>query len=108
MLEAKLARVIDGDTIEVTATLRVRLDFIDAPETKGAEKVEGLKTKAWLQNRLKQGDTVGLDIKKFDMYDRSLAVVYKEGVNVNGELLRLRLAEVYTVGLHNDGKIDVL
>jgi micrococcal nuclease len=108
MLKATMTRVIDGDTIEVTSTFHVRLDFIDAPETKGAEKPEGLKAKAGLQEILKPGDAVELDIKKMDMYDRPLSVVYKDGVNINGELLRKGFVEVYSPAGHNDGKVDVI
>jgi micrococcal nuclease len=108
MLRATMNRVIDGDTIEVTATFHVRLDFIDAPETKGAEKEAGLKAKAGLQEMLQPGDAIELDIKKVDMYDRPLSVVYKGATNINGELLRKGFAEVYSPAAHNDGKIDVI
>lgn len=106
MLKATMNRVIDGDTIEVTLTTHIRLDFIDAPETKGVEKPLGLITKEWLQEQLKSGDAIDLDIKKMDPYDRPLAVVYKNGLNLNGELLRKGLAEVYTPANHNNGKVD--
>jgi endonuclease YncB( thermonuclease family) len=42
MIDAKVTRVVDGDTFDVTATFRVRMDFIDAPEKTGKEKTERL------------------------------------------------------------------
>lgn len=106
MLEAKCIRVVDGDTLEVEATLRVRLDFIDAPESRGSEKELGLITKKWVKEQL-EGETIHLDIKKLDMYDRFLSVVYKDGININGEMIKKKLAEIYSPKLHNDGKLDV-
>lgn len=107
MIEATVKRVIDGDTIEVEVkTLKIRLDFIDAPETRGDEKALGEKTKKWLKEKLAEGDTIMLDIKKEDMYSRMLSVVYKGDVNINGELLKKHLAEVYTPEHHNNGIID--
>jgi micrococcal nuclease len=106
MLKAKVNRVIDGDTVEVQATLKLRLDFIDTPETKGAEREAGLISKQWLIDALPPGTIIEMDIKKFDIYNRPLSVIYKEGVNVNGEMLKLKLAEVYSPANHNNGKID--
>jgi micrococcal nuclease len=106
MIKAKVLRVVDGDTVQVQIVTNLRLDFIDAPETKGAEKQQGLITKQWLIDTLPPGSLIDLDIKKFDIYDRPLSVVYKDGVNINGELLKQRLAEVYTPANHNNGKID--
>lgn len=105
MLNAKVVRVIDGDTIEVEAKLRIRMDFIDAPETRGKEKELGLKTKQWLIDLI-EGKNVDLDIKTKDMYDRFLTVIYKDGVNVNGEMVKKHLAEIYAPNKHNDGKIE--
>jgi micrococcal nuclease len=107
MIEATIVRVVDGDTIKVKVDeLDVRLDFIDAPETRGEEKELGLKTKEWLQKELKVGDKVMLDVKKEDTYGRQLSVVYKGERNINGELLKKKLAEVYTPEHHNNGIID--
>jgi micrococcal nuclease len=105
MIDAKVLRVIDGDSIEVQTKLTIRLDFINAPETKGVEKVEGILTKQWLKDRI-EGETVQLDIKTKDMYNRFLSVIYKDGVNVNGEMVEKDLAEIYSPNTHNDGKTD--
>ena len=106
MIKAHVARVIDGDTIEVTSTFRVRMDFVDAPETKGSERPQGLVTKQYVIDRL-TGKDIDLDVKCFDMYGRALAVIYLDGENINGELIKKGLVEIYSPALHNDGKLDI-
>lgn len=105
MQKVFIKRVVDGDTVEATATLKIRLDFIDAPEKTGKEKELGLVSLQWLKDRL-EGKEVEIDVKKIDMYDRFLSVIYMDGVNVNGELVKKHLAEIYAPKLHNDGKIE--
>lgn len=105
MLNAKVLRVIDGDTLEVEAKLRIRMDFIDAPETKGIEKELGLETKQWLKEMI-EGKDVQLDIKTKDRYERFLSVVYQDGININGEMVKKNLAEIYSPENHNNGKVD--
>ena len=106
MIKAKVNRVVDGDTVEVQATLKLRLDFIDAPETRGIEKEAGLVSKQWLVDALPPGTVIDMDIKTFDMYYRALTVIYKDGVNINGEMVKLKLAEIYSPANHNNGKLD--
>lgn len=105
MINAKVNKVIDGDTLEVTATFKVRMDFIDAPETKGVEKPKGDISKQWLKSRI-EGKTVQLDIKTKDIYDRFLSVVYQNGNNINGEMVKQHLAEIYSPSNHDDGQED--
>lgn len=105
MIEAYVKRVIDGDTLEVEIkTMRVRMDFIDAPETKGVEREAGLKSKEYLKKL--EGKSVNLDVKKTDMYDRFLCVVYQDNVNINAELVKKGFAELYSPVNHNNGIID--
>jgi micrococcal nuclease len=107
MIQAKILRVVDGDSIEVSIEkMSIRLDFIDAPETRGVEKEDGKVTKAWLEKQLPKGHSVKLDLKKEDVYSRFLSVVYKDGININGELLKLGLVEVYNPTNHNNGVKD--
>lgn len=105
MINAKVNRVVDGDTFDVTATFRVRMDFIDAPEKTGVEKPKGIVSFQHLRERL-EGKNVQLDVKKFDTYDRALCVVYIDDVNINGEMVKQHLAEIYSPANHNDGKED--
>lgn len=106
IIDAHVLRVIDGDTIECSIEkIKIRLDFINAPETRGTEKADGLITKEWLKERL-EGKTVQLDIKTQDMYHRFLSVVYQDDVNINGLMLSEKLVEIYNPKNYNNGKLD--
>ena len=105
MINAKVDRVVDGDTFDVTAKFRVRMDFIDAPEKTGVEKPKGVVSFQHLKERI-EGLTVKLDVKKFDTYDRALCVVYIDGENINAEMVKSDLAEIYSPRNHNNAQQD--
>lgn len=100
----KVIRVLDGDTIEVA--VKIRLNRIDSPETKGIEKEAGIISKEYLIDRL-EGKRIDLEIASNDVYRRLLSEVLIEGTNINDELLDKHLAEVYSVKNHNNGVLDV-
>lgn len=54
----------DGDTVTVTLQLQCRVRLLDcwAPEVRGSQKPEGLKSKAHLQKLIPEGSTVRLFI----------------------------------------------
>lgn len=62
--QAIVKEVYDGDTIVVTVTKEYRIRMLDcwAPEIKGIEKSEGLKSKEFLETMLKTGDEVLVEI----------------------------------------------
>ena len=101
--DAKVLRVIDGDTLEVA--VKIRFSKIDAPETKGVEKPLGMVTKEWLKERL-EGKHISLEIIANDVYHRLLADVYESSSNVGEEMLGKKLVKVYTAAQHNDGRLD--
>jgi len=91
--QVRIARVIDGDTIEIEGGARVRYIGIDAPEVYPQTGYYG--PEAWAKNReLVEGKTVTLekDVSDTDVYGRLLRYVYVNGVFVNGELVRLGCA----------------
>jgi len=96
-----VAKVLDGDTFSTTRGEKVRLLGINTPEIQhdsSPEQPFGYQAKVALQ-RLIDGKQVRLtfDKEKKDKYKRSLAHVYlRDGMWVNGELVRLGLAHVYT------------
>lgn len=102
---AKVLRVIDGDTIDVEIDVgfsifiknRLRLEGIDAPETRTrdlVEKKEGLKAKQRLIELI-EGKEVIIRTSKDEKYGRILATVYLDGVNICQQLLDENLARVY-------------
>jgi micrococcal nuclease len=92
-VSGKCYKVVDGDTIDVEGVGRVRFVGVNTPERGQA----GYKTAKDYVTSMCLGKTVGLDIdnaKNKDKYDRTLAVVYVDGVNLNQELLKKGYAEV--------------
>jgi len=97
----QVAYVYDGDTFKTTRGEKVRLLGINTPEiTHGSEpgQIMGDAATQGLKSLL-AGQTVRLafDKERRDVYGRTLAQVYlRNGTWVNGEMVRLGLAHVYT------------
>ena len=97
----KVTRVTDGDTIKIVnngTTSTIRLVGIDAPETSKKKNEPGQpysqKSTKYLAG-LVLNRTV--DIKSYgkDWYGRTLGVVFVHGLNVNLEMVKVGLSEVY-------------
>lgn len=96
----KVLKVFDGDTIKVTRVdliFKIRLVGIDSPEL----GFKGQKTQPFSQ-KAKQHLTGLLKNKKVriksygtDAYNRQLAEVFSGNKNINIEMIRAGLAEVY-------------
>ena len=106
--KAKVIKVVDGDTIDVTLDLgfdiflneRIRLHGINCPESRTsdkAEKVKGLASKAFTESKLPVGKEIVLLSKTFskEKFGRILADVIVDGVNLNEELIEEGLALVF-------------
>lgn len=105
-IEAKVARVVDGDTVKLDKKLdgsdTIRMLGVDAAESSfegKAQEPHGLAAKAFLQNFLPVGTTVQVetDMETRDRYRRWLGYVYKGETNVNAELLRQGHAVTYQI-----------
>jgi endonuclease YncB( thermonuclease family) len=97
----KCTRVTDGDTITVTQNgfkSTIRLVGIDAPE-KSRKKHEPGQPFSQVSTKYLAGMVLSKDveIKNYgtDRYGRTLGVVYVDGKNVNLEMVKAGLAEVY-------------
>jgi endonuclease YncB( thermonuclease family) len=91
--EARVVKVVDGDTLRVLLKdgeeEYVRLAGIDAPELKRG----GEGAREFLSRLCPVGSIVHLEIVGRDKYRRLLAVVYNEnGINANNKLLEENLA----------------
>lgn len=89
-----LERVSDGDTITLVSAgekIKVRFYGIDAPESK---QEYGQFCKRKLENILKNKE-IKLDIKSKDKYQRTVAIVYANGEDVNKEMVRSGCAWAY-------------
>jgi len=98
----RMSRVIDGDTFEVTTAngrkIQVDLVGIDAPEMPEKRKIKGqpFSQKAFKAlSEMIQNKPFSYRACSRVVNNRVLAVVYSEGKNVNLELLKAGLAEVY-------------
>lgn len=98
--EYKVARVIDGDTIEIEGGERVRYIGIDTPETVDPRKpVQCFGREASNKNKeLAEGKTVRLekDITDRDKYNRLLRYVYAGDAFINLELVKQGFAYSYS------------
>jgi endonuclease YncB( thermonuclease family) len=99
--EYQVSRVIDGDTIEVkkgAIKFSVRLVGIDAPEESHKKYEPG---QPFSQQSTKHLAKIALnrpaDVKSYgaDRYGRVLGEVFVDGNNVNLEMVKAGLAEVY-------------
>lgn len=119
----QVARVIDGDSFTAVAHLRidhqhlglvftlsvpvtVRILGIDAPETRGATRPQGLATKTRLRELI-EGREVELTTQGLDKYGRTLARVWVAETDVAATLLRESLAVPYSGGSRSPHPVDL-
>lgn len=95
---ARLARVVDGDTIALTSGERVRLLQIDTPEPGTGECYSRASTRD-IRRLLASGAVLSLEadprLDDRDAYGRLLRYVWHRGTNVNLELVRSGSATVW-------------
>jgi micrococcal nuclease len=100
---ARVAQVVDGDTIVLAGGERVRYIGVDTPESvKPGTPVQCYAKAAARENaRLVAGQRVRLrfDAERRDRYGRTLAYVYRaaDGLFVNAELVRRGFATTLTI-----------
>ncbi|MBT3176758.1 MAG: DUF4124 domain-containing protein [Desulfobacula sp.] len=96
----KVVKIFDGDTIKVKGfdlTFKIRLVGIDCPEigfNNRKNQPFSLKAKQYLIHLL---DNKKIAIKTYgtDAYNRQLAEVFADNKNINLEMIKAGLAEVY-------------
>ena len=96
-----MARVVDGDTIEVAGT-KIRLEGIDAPESGQtcARKWLGIVSGTWAcgtkaadeLTRLVSRQPISCDATGTDKYGRTLAICHAGNVDLNAHMVRQGLA----------------
>ncbi|MEZ6042276.1 MAG: thermonuclease family protein [Planctomycetaceae bacterium] len=98
-ITARVGRVIDGDTVELTDTRRVRLLGIDAPEISYDSTASDFfadESKSWLREQV-DGKEVILQtgMPKTDKYGRMLSWIYlPDGTSINVQSVRSGMAKV--------------
>lgn len=95
---ARVARVLDGDTLVLDDGVHVRLVQIDAPELGGGECYSRAAARA-LARLAPPGRVVALEadpaLDQVDRYGRLLRYLWAGGANVNLELVRAGAATVW-------------
>jgi micrococcal nuclease len=101
---ATLARVVDGDTLQLRDGTRVRLIGIDTPETVHpdfGDECYGPEASRYTEHLLHPGDGLRLvfDVDRYDRYGRLLAYVYRaaDDLFVNARIVGQGYAYVETV-----------
>ncbi len=106
--KCKIQRVVDGDTVDVDIDLgfntwilkeRVRLDGIDAPESRTSDKVEkifGIAAKTRLEELLPEGKIVTIiTALSNEKFGRTLGKLYLDEISVNDLLVSEGHAVIY-------------
>ena len=102
-------KIYDGDTITVLIDLgfgvtkeeKIRLAFIDAPEIRGEERLEGLKSRDWLRERLLTAFNNGEEIiirtlkDRKGKYGRYLGEIFINDISINKEMIQEGYALAY-------------
>jgi micrococcal nuclease len=103
LVNAKVVRVVDGDTVVVRyegREERIRLIGVDTPETVHPNKpVEayGEEAKEYTKKKLEEKDIqIEFDVQERDRYGRLLGYIWVDGLLFNDELLRMGYARVAT------------
>lgn len=107
--QAKILKVIDGDTLKVEFDLgfhikfseTVRLFGINAPELHGIDKDNGIKSKLRVEQLLPVGTMVEIETIKDEKekYGRYLAKIHlADGTILNERLINEGLAKPFMVG----------
>jgi micrococcal nuclease len=97
----RIARVVDGDTVNLTSGARVRLVQIDTPEVYFAPECYGEQASAATRRLLPPGTLVRLyrepRTDAVDAYGRLLRYVFRvrDGLDVNVQLVRIGAAAPY-------------
>ena len=88
-VNARVVRVIDGDTVELASGERVRYVGLDTPEM-GEDPECGAQEATDLNRRLVEGKRVKLlaGPENADSFGRLLRYVFVDGIFVNAELVR--------------------
>jgi len=86
----QVTRIIDGDTIELNDTIKIRLLGINTPEKNQPYYQQAKDYTTFLQNK-----TIQIESHGQDKYQRTLAHIYFQDKNINAQILQQGLATLY-------------
>lgn len=100
--KAKIISVYDGDTVtavmdlgfNITNKIKIRLHGINAPEIRGKQRPEGLKSRDYLRSLILDKDVIIQTLKdKKGKYGRYIGIIHLEDKNINELLVESGHAE---------------
>jgi micrococcal nuclease len=92
--------VVDGDTVKLSDQRIIRLVGIDSPETNHPDQPVqkyGQEAKEYLKARI-EGKTCVFEYEttnEYDVYGRTLAMIFLDDVNINAEMIKQGMAYAY-------------
>lgn len=102
--KADIIAVYDGDTctaivdlgMRVSVEITIRLYGINTPELRGAQKLDGIKSRDYLRSLILMKSVIIKTYKdKTEKYGRWLAEIFIDGVNINEKLVQEGYAVKY-------------
>jgi micrococcal nuclease len=107
-ITATVARVIDGDTIELDSGERVRYLLVDTPESTGGQDDCYGAEAAQFNRELVEGKQIRLEYDQecTDRFDRLLAYVTIDDRDVNGLLIERGYACVLHIPPNGEDRVD--
>lgn len=105
---ATVARIIDGDTVELEGGERVRYLMVNTPETTGGKDECYGQMAVMFNTDLVLGKTVELryDVEKQDQFGRTLAYVSVDGMEVNRLIVERGYGCVLHIPPNGDDRAD--
>jgi micrococcal nuclease len=105
--EAKVTRVIDGDTVELESGATIRYLLVDTPEISGGAECFGDAAKQFNSDLvLNKTVTLSYDEKCTDNFGRTLAYVTVDGQEVNTLLVQRGYACVLFIEPNGASRVD--
>jgi micrococcal nuclease len=102
-----VARVIDGDTVELTTGERVRYLMVDTPESTTEIECFGEEAKQFNVDLVDGRDIVmRFDVQREDDFGRLLAYVTVDGVEINGVIIERGYGCVLHIPPNGDDRVD--
>lgn len=104
--EGTVARIVDGDTIELTDGRRIRYLLVDTPETSDgdcyAENAKQFNSDLVLNKQVE----ISYDVQCTDRFSRTLAYVYVDGQEVNTLMIQRGYACVLHIEPNGADRVD--
>jgi len=106
---ARVARAIDGDTVQLASGERVRYLLVDTPESTGAAECFGAQAASYNRALVENRDvSLAYDVVCRDTYQRLLAYVTVSTVDVSRRLVELGYACVLYIPPAGEDRVEEL